>query len=114
LCKFFTSGLSGSALTMFITELIKYFSEFLFYSHKTIQEIRELDIVKNAIHERFKKYHKISLELENEIEDLKKFSNTNKEIKDILLRQKQDVEVKYTDSLTQVSVLKDEVNVIVL
>jgi hypothetical protein len=76
-----------------------------------MQEIRELDIVKNAIHERFKKYHKITLELENEIEDLKKFSQTNKEIKDILLKQKYEVDVKYNDSLTQVSFLKDENNV---
>lgn len=62
------------------------------------------------MHERFKKYYKISLELENEIEDLKKFSKTNKEIKEILLKQKQEIEVKYTDSITQITFYKDELN----
>ncbi len=83
----------------------------LYHSNKTVYEIKELEIVKNAIHERFKKYHKISMELENEMEDLKRLSHTNKEIKDILLKQKQEVEVKYNDSLTQISYLKDEENV---
>lgn len=51
------------------------------------------------------------MELENEMEDLKRLSLTNKEIKDILLKQKQEVEVKYNDSLTKISLLKEEENV---
>jgi hypothetical protein len=86
----------------------------LYSAHLTLIEIKEIDIVKNAMHERFKKYHKISLELENEIEDLKKFTKTNKEIKDILLNQKHEIEVKYTDSQMQVTYLKDELNVIAI
>ena len=74
-------------------------------------EIREMDVVKHAMHERFKKYHKICIELENEMDDLQKLTKTNKEIKDILLKQKQEVEVKYIDSVTQITHLKDEVNV---
>jgi hypothetical protein len=111
LVKFFTAGLSNNVITGFITEIIKQYSEMLYHSNKTVYEIKELEIVKNAIHERFKKYHKISMELENEMEDLKRLSHTNKEIKDILLKQKQEVEVKYNDSLTQISYLKDEENV---
>jgi hypothetical protein len=72
-----------------------------------------MEIVKNAMHERFRKYYKISVELENELEDLKKFAKTNKEIKDILLRQKQEIEVKYTDCMTQITYLKDELNVFI-
>ena len=73
-----------------------------------------MEIVKNAMHERFRKYYKICTELENEMSDLKKFAKTNKEIKDILLRQKQEIEVKYTDCNTQITYLKDELNVILL
>ncbi len=98
-------------ITTFIHEIIKQYSEILYHANCTIDEIRELEIVKNAINERFKKYHKISMELESEMEDLKRLSQTNKEIKDILLKQKQEVEVKYNDSLTQISLLKDEENV---
>ena len=74
-------------------------------------EIKEMEIVKNAMHVRFRKYYKICVELENELEDLKKFAKTNKEIKDILLKQKQEIEVKYTDGITQITYLKDELNV---
>jgi hypothetical protein len=112
LVQFFTSlKNSPSIITSFIAELISEYSEFIFYTQKTLMEIKELDIVKSAMHERFKKYHKICIELENELDDLQKFAKTNKEIKDILLKQKLEVEVKYTDSMTQITYLKDELNV---
>ncbi len=63
------------------------------------------------MHERFKKYHKICMELEIEADDQKKFAKTNKEIKDILLKQKQEIEVKYNDSLTQIIFYKNDLNV---
>jgi hypothetical protein len=114
LCQFFNGKFSGPIVTNFISELINLFAEFVFYSFQTVNEIKEIDIVKNALQERLKKYKKLILELENEIVDLQKLNNTNKEIKEILLRQRQDVEVKYSDSLTQVSILKDDLNVKIL
>jgi hypothetical protein len=112
LVQFFTSlKNSPTIITNFIAELINEYSDFIFYTQKTLLEIKELDIVKSAMHERFKKYHKICIELENELDDLQKFAKTNKEIKDILLKQKLEVEVKYTDSMTQITYLKDELNV---
>jgi hypothetical protein len=112
LVQFFTSlKNSPQVISNFIAELINEYSDFLFYSQKTLLEIREMDLVKHSMHERFKKYHKICIELENELDDLQKLSKTNKEIKDILLKQKQEVEVKYIDSVTQITHLKDELNV---
>ena len=112
LVEFFTTlKKSPQKISHFISELINEYSNFIFYSQKTLMEIRELDIVKSAMHERFKKYHKICFELEGELEDLQKFARTNKEIKEILMKQKQEVEVKYTDSMTQITFLKDELNV---
>jgi hypothetical protein len=112
LVQFFTSlKNSPQVISNFIAELINEYADFLFYSQKTLQEIREMDLVKHSMHERFKKYHKICIELENELDDLQKLSKTNKEIKDILLKQKQEVEVKYVDSVTQITHLKDELNV---
>jgi hypothetical protein len=113
LVTFFTSlKNSPQIISNFIAEMINEYSEFLYNSQKALYEIKELEIVKNALHERFKKYHKICIEMDNEIEDLKKFSKTNKEIKDILLKQKQEVEVKYTDSKSQITFMKDELNVL--
>jgi hypothetical protein len=40
-------------------------------------EIRELEIVKNALNERFRRYHKLSRQLETELSDLKKTLLTN-------------------------------------
>jgi len=114
LVTFFTSLRNNpQSISNFIAEIINAYAEFVFYSQKTLLEIKEMEIVKNAMHERFRKYYKISVEIENELEDLKKFAKTNKEIKDILLRQKQEVEVKYTDCITQITYLKDELNVFI-
>lgn len=110
--KFFYSKFPANLIANFLTELINEYSEFVFFSFKCLNEIKELNVVKTSLHEKFKKYHKISMELEAEVEDLKRFSKTNKEIKDILLKQRQEIEVKYTDSLTQITYLKDESNVL--
>ena len=112
LSQFFNGKFPNQTVTNFITSLIFNFSDMLFYSYLTLQEIKEIDIVKNALHERFKKYRKISNELQIEINDMQKLSKTNKDIKDILMKQRQEVEVKYNDTLTHISVLKDEINVI--
>ena len=54
----------------------------------------------------------MNTDLEAEIEDLKRFGETNKTIKDILIKQKCDVEIKYNDSISQLIIYKEEINVI--
>ena len=53
------------------------FSELIFYTFKSINEIRELEIVKNALNERYKRYFHKSIQLEKEIEQIRKISNAN-------------------------------------
>lgn len=107
---------SPEKLTEFIKELFSNFSKLLFFANKTLQEIIEIDIVKSAMHERFRKYHKKSMQLESQLEDLINFSKTNREVKEMLTKQKHEIEIRYFDSLSEISAMRDklEVNYIIL
>lgn len=96
----------------FISQVLSNYSDIIFVAYNTLKEIRELDMVKYALHFKYKKLRKLNTDLEAEIEDLKRFGETNKTIKDILIRQKCDVEIKYNDSISQLIVYKEEINVI--
>lgn len=64
-------GFSTEKLTGFIKEVCLEYSELLFFANKCINEIKELEIVKNALNERYKRYYKISNALETELSELK-------------------------------------------
>jgi len=68
------------------------------------------------MHERFRKYHKKSMQLESQLEDLINFSKTNREVKEMLTKQKHEIEIRYFDSLSEISAMRDklEVNYIIL
>ena len=72
----------------------------------------EVDIVKSAMHERFRKYHKKSMQLESQLEDLINFSKTNRDLKEMLIKQKHEIEIRYFDSLSEISGLRDKLEVI--
>ena len=58
-------------LTVFIKEICLEYSELLYVSNKLMDELRELDIVKNCLNERYRKLNKICFQQEAEIKDLK-------------------------------------------
>lgn len=47
-------------------------------------------------------------ELSCEVKDLNKFAKSSKEIKEMLLRQKSEVELKYNDALIQIATMTTE------
>ncbi len=63
---------STEKLTAFIKEVCLEYSELLFFTNKCIHEIRELETVKIILNERYKRFHKLSSLLENELNDIKK------------------------------------------
>jgi len=69
--RFLKSNFSTEKLTNFIKEVCHEYSELLYFSNKSVNEIRELELVKNALSERYKQFHKISISLENELSNLK-------------------------------------------
>jgi hypothetical protein len=58
-------------LTFFIKEICLEYSELLFISNKLMEELREIDLVKNCLNERYIKLNKICFKQEAEIKELK-------------------------------------------
>ena len=109
---FYIIEVPADKLTQFVKELFSNYSKLLFYANKTLKEIMEIDIVKSAMHERFRKNHKKSMQIEAQLEDLINFSKTNKEVKEKLTKQKHEIEIKYFDSLSEISNLRDKLEVL--
>lgn len=75
--KFLKSNFSTEKLTAFIKEVCQGYSELLYFANKSVAEIKELELVKNALNERYRRYHKLSTQLENELNELNKKSKNN-------------------------------------
>lgn len=58
-------------LTAFIKEICLEYSELLYFSYRLTNEIREIELVKNCLNERFKKLNKICFQLEAELNEYK-------------------------------------------
>lgn len=65
--KFLKSNFPVDKLTAFIKELCTGYSELLYSSNRSLMEIKEIEIVKNALNERYKHFEKLSSELENQL-----------------------------------------------
>lgn len=63
-------------LTVFIKEVCLEYSELLFFCNKLMTELKELELVKNCLNQRYRKLNKICFKQEAELKELKisKFS----------------------------------------
>ena len=75
-----TNSLPQEKLNNFIKEIFNEYSDFLFSANKVLFEVKELEMVKYVLEERFNKYKTLYIQVENELMDFKKFSQTNKEV----------------------------------
>lgn len=73
--KFLKSNFPVDKLTAFIKELCSGYSELLFSSNRSLVEVKEMEIVKNALNERYKNFEKLCAEYEKKI----KLQNINNE-----------------------------------
>ena len=64
----------------FIREVVCEYSELLFLSNKTLNEIKEIEIVKSAFVERFAKYKKLFTKNDNELKDIRRFIRIGNEV----------------------------------
>ena len=62
--KFLKANFPVDKLTSFIKEVCAGFGEMLFFSQRVINEIKELDIVKSALNERFRYFSKLAYDYE--------------------------------------------------
>ena len=84
------------------------FSDLLYSCYLALRDIKNLEIVKHALYCRFMKYRERSAEMEIEIRDMNQFAKSSKEVKEMLLKQKNEVEIKYNNSLMIIAQLNDE------
>lgn len=105
---FFRAKLSKDHYANFLKCIVEEFSSLLYDSYETIKEAKEMEIVTRAMMIRYNKTMMRVNEITEEINDLSQFAKSSKEIKEMLLKQKSEVEIKYNDALMQISSLLNE------
>ena len=100
---FLKVGLSEHYYTQFKSYLIDEFSELLFNSHKSLECIKELEICNKIQAVRFNKNIYLIKQMTKEISNLNKIKESNKQTNNKLLQQKNELEIKYNDSLLMIS-----------
>lgn len=105
---FIDSNLKKENYATFFQCLFEEYSELLYECYSSIKEIKELEIVNTSINCRYKRFKYLCQDMQSEILDLRRFVSTSKEIKDMLIKQKNQIEFKYNDALLEISRLKKE------
>jgi hypothetical protein len=110
LIKFFLKiGLAEDYYVKFRQYLIDEFSELLYNCNSCLKCIKELEICNKIQGIRFSKNIYLIKQMANEIGDLKLLNESNKKTKEKLLKQKNELEAKYNDSLIKNSSLNQKV-----
>ena len=128
---FFRAKLSKDHYANFLKCIVEEFSSLLYDSYETIKEAKEMvdkmpteittedadevntllestnDITFDEMIGNNKTMMRVN-EITEEINDLSRFAKSSKEIKEMLLKQKSEVEIKYNDALIQISSLLNE------
>ena len=106
--EFFKSGLPKTTYQNFLIKICEVFSDLLYSCYLALRDIKNLEIVKHALYVRFMKYKERAAEMEIEIRDMNQFARSSREVKEMLLKQKNEVEIKYNNSLMIIAQLNDE------
>ena len=96
-------GLSEHYYTQFKSYLIDEFSQLLFNSYKSLNCIKELEICNKIQGVRFNKNIYLIKQMTNEISGLKQLKEANKKENIKLVQQRNELEIKYNDSLIMIS-----------
>ena len=96
---FLKNGLEQEYYNKFFQYLIDEYSELFFNCYDSLNSIKELEIVNIAIDSRYKKINYLMKEMNYMLTDLNNYCETSKNLKETLLKQKNEVEIKYNDCL---------------
>lgn len=105
---FLNAKLSKENYAKFLQNIVEEFSELLFECYSSIIEIKEMEIVNKAIEARFLRFKYLCHDMQEEVTDLSKFAETSKKVKEMLIKQKTNLEVKYNEALIEISKLNKE------
>ena len=100
LLKFFLkNGLDQEYYNKFFQYLIDEYSELFYNCYDSLNSIKELEIVNIAVDSRFRRNNYLMKEMNFMVAELNNYCETSKSLKETLLKQKNDVEIKYNDCL---------------
>ena len=106
---FIKNGLDQEYYNKFVHYLIDEFCELFFNCYESLNSIKELEIVNIAIDSRYKRTNYLMKEMNLMVNELNNYCETSKNLKETLLKQKNDVEIKYNDCLMMNSSLNQQI-----
>ena len=109
LTYFMKHGLEQEYYNKFFRYLIDEFCDLFFNCYESLNSIKELEIVNIAIDSRYKQTNYLMKEMNLMVTELNNYCETSKNLKETLLKQKNDVEIKYNDCLMLNSSLNQEI-----
>ena len=107
--EFFNCQLPQPCIQNFIQKISETFCELLFSAFLALNDIKNLQIIMYALYGRYMKYKLKIEDLQSVIDDLSHFADSNKQIKEMLTKTKNELELKYTNSLMTISQLNNAV-----
>ena len=96
---FLNNGLNKEYYDKFYQYLIDEYCELFYNCYDSLNSIKELEIVNIAIDSRYKKNNYLMKEMNYMVSELNNYCETSKNLKETLLKQKNEVEIKYNDCL---------------
>jgi len=106
---FIKNGLDQELYNKFVHYLIDEYSELFYNCYESLNSIKELEIVNIAIDSRYKRANYLMKEMNLMVTELNNYCETSKNLKETLLKQKNEVEIKYNDCLMMNSSLSHEI-----
>ena len=104
---FFASQLPQPSYQTFIQKICETFCDLLYSSFVALNDIKNLQIIVFALYGRYMRYKLKIEDLQSEIEDLNHFADSNRQIKEMLTKTKNELEFKYTNSIMTISQLNN-------
>ena len=107
---FLRKGLKQEYYNKFFEYLIDEYCELFYNCYDSLNSIKELEMVNIAIDTRYKRTSYLMKEMNYMVSELNNYCETSKNLKETLLRQKNEVEIKYNDCLMVNSSLSKTIN----
>ena len=105
--EFFLCQLPQPSYQKFIQKICETFCDLLYSSFLALNDIKNLQIIVFSLYSRYMKFKLKNEELLSVIEDLNHFADSNRQIKEMLTKSKNELEFKYTNSKMTISQLNN-------
>jgi len=105
--EFFLCQLPQPSYQKFIQKICETFCDLLYSSFLALNDIKNLQIIAFSLYSRYMKFKLKNEELLSVIEDLNHFADSNRQIKEMLTKSKNELEFKYTNSKMTISQLNN-------